>query len=351
MLWDAVSDLPLTIDGYELERRELVLGPEFTRVTTTIHLRGGGHEGLGEDVVYDVEDHDAALEQGATLPLAQDGAATLADFSDRLAGLELFPQPPVRDVSPLYRTWAYESAALDLALRQAGTSLAERLGRPVQPLHYVVSMRLPDPPDLAPVHDRLERYPGLRLKLDAQPSWDDAVLDELQATGAVASFDLKGRYTGTVVDVPADPALYERILARFPEAWLEDPHPDPGVERVLAGHWDRVTWDAPIHGIADIEALPHAPRMVNVKPSRVGGLKSLSDTYAYCERHGIGMYGGGQTELGVGRGHIQLLAALFHPDTPNDVAPGGFNTPQPPDGLPTSPMDVRPDARGFRAGG
>jgi len=350
VLWDRVADLPLAIEGYELERRELVLNAEFTRVTTTIHLRGAGHEGLGEDVVYDVEDHDAALAHGPTLPLAQrDG--TLAGFSERLQQLDLFPQPPVRDVSPLYRTWAYESAALDLALRQAGTSLAERLERPVHPLRYVVSMRLPDPPDLAPVHDRLARYPGLELKLDAQPSWDDAVLDELRATNAVASFDLKGRYTGTIVDVPGDPALYERILARFPGAWLEDPHPDPEVERVLDGHWDQVTWDAPIHGIADIEALPHAPRMVNVKPSRIGGLQALSDTYAYCEERGIGMYGGGQTELGVGRGHIQLLAALFHADTPNDVAPGGFNHPDLPDGLPTSPMDVRPDPLGFRAGG
>ncbi len=33
------------------------------------------------------------------------------------------------------------------------------------------------------------------------------------------------------------------------------------------------------------------------------------------------MYGGGMGELGVGRGQIELLAALFHPDAPNDVAP------------------------------
>ena len=33
------------------------------------------------------------------------------------------------------------------------------------------------------------------------------------------------------------------------------------------------------------------------------------------------MYGGGMGELGVGRGQIELLAALFHPEAPNDVAP------------------------------
>ena len=44
------------------------------------------------------------------------------------------------------------------------------------------------------------------------------------------------------------------------------------------------------------------------------------------------MYGGGQFELGPGRGQIQLLASIFHPDTPNDVAPGGYNVPDRPPG-------------------
>ena len=50
----------------------------------------------------------------------------------------------------------------------------------------------------------------------------------------------------------------------------------------------------------------------------------------------------------MGRDHIQYLAALFHPDTPNDVAPGGFNQPKVPDGLPESPLQLRPARTGFR---
>ena len=33
----------------------------------------------------------------------------------------------------------------------------------------------------------------------------------------------------------------------------------------------------------------------------------------------------GQFELGVGRGQIEYLASLFHSDSPNDVAPTGYN--------------------------
>ena len=54
------------------------------------------------------------------------------------------------------------------------------------------------------------------------------------------------------------------------------------------------------------------------------------------------MYGGGQHELGPGRAQIQLLASLFHPRAPNDVAPAGYNEPHPPAGLPESPLEITP---------
>ena len=122
-----------------------------------------------------------------------------------------------------------------------------------------------------------------------------------------------------------DPGLYRRVVDGLPEAWLEDPALTPETEAVLEPHRGRVTWDAVIHSVADIEALRWPPRTVNVKPSRFGSVERLFAAYDYCAANGIGAYGGGQFELGVGRDQIQLLAALFHPGTPNDVAPGGFN--------------------------
>ena len=90
---------------------------------------------------------------------------------------------------------------------------------------------------------------------------------------------------------------------------------------MLESHRERFSWDAPIHSVADIQALRYPPRMVNIKPSRLGGLRNLLDAFDYCAERGIGNYGGGQFELGVGRGQIQYLASLFHADAPNDVAP------------------------------
>jgi hypothetical protein len=260
---------------------------------------------------------------------------------------------PVRgEVSRLYRRWTFQSAALDLALRQAGRPLHEVLGRPPQPLRFVVSLRLGEPPRIEAVTDRLARYPTLRFKLDPTSSWTPEIIDALLATGAVDSVDFKSLYRGTVVDQPPDPVLYERVVTAFPNAWIEDPDVvTPETAAVLSDVHDRITWDAPIHGVADIESLPFPPRMVNIKPSRLGGLKRLCDAYDYCAAHGIGAYGGGQFELGPGRGQAQYLASLFHPDTPNDLAPSAFNIDPPPDGLPASPLPPAPEPTGFRWAG
>jgi hypothetical protein len=63
------------------------------------------------------------------------------------------------------------------------------------------------------------------------------------------------------------------------------------------------------------------------------------------------MYGGGFGELGVGRGQIELLASLFHPDTPNDVAPSAYNEDEPAGSLPVSPLAPSPAPTGFRWAG
>jgi L-alanine-DL-glutamate epimerase-like enolase superfamily enzyme len=347
--YESLAGLAVEVERYELEPHELEVSSEFTRLTTVIRIRGGGNEGVGEDVTYDALDHVALQDAGPVLPLA--GSYSLGELCEKIGKLDLFPAEPVRDVSRLYRRWAFESAALDLALRQANRSLAEAVGRQPRPGTFVMSMRLGNPPTIDPVRRRLERYPTLRFKLDPTSDWTDELISELVETGAVDSVDLKGFYRDTPVDQPADPDLYRRVAEAFPDAWIEDPALTDETLPVLEPYRDRITWDAPIHSIADIEALPWPPKMVNVKPSRFGSLQALMDGYEYLDERGIRAYGGGQWELGCGRGQIQCLASLFHPDTPNDVAPIGYGDDRVPEGLPTSPLEPTPSRIGFRWGG
>jgi hypothetical protein len=339
VLYDAVRDLPLRIDEFATDVATIELSPEFTRKTTTVRLSAGGHEGQGEDVTYDPAEH--AEDHFPQLDVAGDW--TLDTFSQFLDDAELFPAgAPQQGAYQDYRRWAFESAALDLSLRQRGQSLGDAVEREYRPVRFVSSTRATS------LDPWLELYPDLRFKLDPTPDWSDEFLAALAAKGCVDTVDLKGAYHGTPVDNPPDRVLYERVVNAFPQAWIEDPALTPETDPVLMPHHDRITWDAPIHSWVDVEALDFPPNCLNSKPSRFGAVSRLFEFYDRCEQRGIALYGGGQFELGVGRGQIQQLASLFHPEGPNDVAPGGYNAREPRPGLETSPLEARPERTGFR---
>ena len=349
--YEKLARLPLSVSSYELEERDREYG-SFTRPSTIIHIHGEGEEGIGEDVVYDVLDHIAHRDAGPVHDFS--GVSTLGEFCKLAGELDLFPgAPPEREFSRHYRRWAFESAALDLALRQAGKTLADALGLEVRPVTFVCSTRLGSMDEdsrstTEPIRKRLAKYPTLRFKLDPENDWDEELIAEIAEIASVDVLDLKGHYRGTPVDVEIDAELYRMVAEAFPEAYLEDAWFDEETRPVLEQVLDRVTWDAPLHSLADIEALEFEPKAINSKPSRFGSLEEVLSVYEHCEREGIAVYGGGQGELGVGREQIQYLASLFHPDTPNDIAPSGYNDPAVPDGLPVSPLEPRPAPSGFR---
>jgi hypothetical protein len=122
-LYDRVADLPLQIERFELEPLSVGLRETFVRRCTVIHLYGGGEEGVGEDVSYDEAMQVAFQSDGLPPELA--GEWTFGSFSAALPEL------------PGFRSWGVESAALDLALRQSGLSLAGAVGRAARPVTFV----------------------------------------------------------------------------------------------------------------------------------------------------------------------------------------------------------------------
>ena len=231
-------------------------------------------------------------------------------------------------------------------------ALWEVVERDPSPLRYVCSTRLGSFGDegrrssTEAIEARLAKYPELEFKLDPENDWDAELIEEIAGLAPVRVLDLKGMYRGTPVDVDTDPELYRAVAEAFPDAYLEDPDLNDETREVLAPHDDRVTWDAPLHSLADVKQM--ARKAINSKPSRFGSLKELLEIYEHCEANGIAIYGGGQGELQCGRGQIQYLASLFHSETPNDVAPSGFNDPAVPTGMPTSPIDPAQSETGFR---
>jgi hypothetical protein len=331
--WEQLRDLEVVVDEVRTERRTLTVSSDFERVSTVVVMSGRGEQGRGEDVTYTAEDHDWFPSP------APAGATTLAQLSASLDALTLFHGEPKMPASLDYRRWAFESAALDLALRQAGVSLADAVGREARPARFVVSTR-------ADAFAWLEVAPDLELKLDPEREWTRELMNRLAETGRVRVLDLKAYYRGTVVDLEPDPELYANVVELFPDvviedAWLEGPTGD-----VLHGQEKRLSFDAPIHSADDVRALSVEPGWINIKPSRFGRIERLLECIEHCDDRAIRLYGGGQFELDVGRRQIQALASVFYPDGPNDVAPSEYNAGGPRSGLPQSPLQP-PTGVGF----
>jgi hypothetical protein len=332
-VWDKLRGLDLSVEEITTERKSVDVSQQFTRVTTTVVFAGAGEQGRGEDVTYTAEDHDWFPE------LDPPGRTTLGELSSQLDGLRLFETEPTMPAWADYRRWAFESAALDLALQQNDLSLGAAVERNYHPVRFVVSTR-------GDAFGWLEHIHGLELKLDPENDWDRPFMERLAATDRVRVLDFKAYYKGTAVDVVPDPVLYAAVVELFPDAVLEDASLDGECGAVLRGQEGRMSFDAPIHSVADVRALPVELGWMNIKPSRFGTTERLLECIEYCAAGGIQMYGGGQFELGVGRRHIQVLASLFYPDGPNDVAPREYNAGDPRPGLPQSPLDA-PEAVGF----
>lgn len=344
-----VAELPLRIDRCDLMPLVRDTSSGFTKVSIVVRLIGGGHEGQGEDITWDQVDQIEQLRRAGELSWLR-GRRTFDEFSTLLGLADLFPVEPIRESARDYRRWAFESAALDLALRQSGFSLQNVLGRAPQPVNFVVSTRLADSSGLATLRALRGADSTLRFKLDPTPSWDHTLLAELASLAAVEVVDMKGLYDNAAVAMDPDPDLYRRVFEALPESWIEDPAVTEDTIELLDRHRERVTWDVPIRSVDDIEALPWPPRLLNLKPARFGSVRRLLETYDYCEKQGIRAYGGGMFEQGPGRGQLQYLASLFHPDGPNDLAPVAYNLPLVAGDLLPPPLPPEPHGAGFRWG-
>lgn len=349
-MYDALAELDLDIDSVEVSRRELQVSEQFRRTTSILEFHGGGETGKGEDIIYESSFH----QYPDTLLDALPGSYSFGEFSAFLEDCSLFEPDAEPDLAQRghreipakrnYRRWALESAALDLALKQHGETLASVLDREYSPVKFVVS---PSNDEQTPAYIEalIDEVPDVELKLNATESWDRETMSEIASFGRTRVVDFKSHHDE--LGVGPEYELYAQVADVFDNATLEDPVVTPETRGAFEGAEDRVSWDEPIHGIESIKSLPFTPSQLNIKPSRFGTVESLIETIAYCFENDIDLYGGGQFELGIGREHIHALASLFYSDAPNDVAPRVYNGSGVPANPPESPLVPQDDVAGL----
>jgi len=282
---DTLRALPVAIEEAAWQTAEVALAsyPGDTRPSATVTLIGGGERGCGESVAWTVAAHERFAV--AAVPL---GGWQLGAWADTV--LQRFRDP--------YERAAVEAAGIDLALRQARTSLLALAGVDTTSVRYVVSFEK--------TLDPFARMTGGgEFKIDVDPDWTDATWAALGATGRVAVLDFKGQGSA------------ERAHRAMPDALVED----PGEGSWSASLARRVTFDIPITSTRALDGLPAMPAAINLKPARMGGVLEALACAAVCAQRGIAIYLGGMFEVGVGRRQLRALAAVLSPDGPNDIAP------------------------------
>jgi L-alanine-DL-glutamate epimerase-like enolase superfamily enzyme len=257
------------------------------RPSTIVELSGQGHIGFGELVAFREEEHRAFAARLTEWLPSREG---------RVEGLVSGEAPP-------HERAALESALLDLAMRQAGLSLASLVGSGPGRLRWVASLG----PVADPRPHLLRRRPGdprPELKLDVHPDWSEEVVAVLREEGRVVILDFKGQ---------GSPDGARRLSAAFPQAIFEDAPPG-------CGH-PRLAQDRSLTRAAQVAAALEAGALVNLKAPRMGGplelLRALERVPPGAER----AYFGGMFEVGPGREQARQLAAIFCPGAPNDLAP------------------------------
>lgn len=343
-LADFFAALPVRVSSVRVRQGAVSVAdyPGGARPTSTVCLAGDGQEGFGENVAFTAEEHERFAAGAAGWLHGGEGV--------RAGAVAALMRPAI----PGYARAALEGALVDLALRQAGVSLADLTGGGAAReagapgrwarFRFVVSFAARADPAAQIRRLRAAGYTGA-FKIDVDPSWDRPTCEDLATEPGVAILDFKGR---------GDAALARRLAALFPDALLEDPPPGTTVAA-------RIARDASLADAAAVAAAWARGESVNLKAPRMGGplavLRGLEHAGRTthislpADRASDGLltaptaYLGGMFEVGVGRTQARQLAALFCADAPNDLAPVAGSLADP------SATLVRLDAPGFGVDG
>ncbi len=293
-------ELPLNVEKAHvaLDAIELPSYPDEPRPSSTIALAGRQQTGTGENVAWTRNDHRNFQRQ-----------IDAGDYTHH-GSLGSFLRVLGATVPDAYQHAAIESAAVDLALRQARTNLEELAESDLSDTRYVRSFAAsPDPlPELAA---HREQNPRIGLKVDVHPAWDEETLGQLASLGNISVLDFKHQGTS---------ATQTAVAQALPDPWLEDPGQLGECPSGILAR--RFSLDAALtSGNPEAMLQRMNPAAVNLKVPRMGGVIALLRAAAFCEAEKRPFYLGGMFEVSVGRMQARELASLLAPGGPNDLAP------------------------------
>lgn len=214
-----------------------------------------------------------------------------------------------------------ETACWDLVARSRGVPLAALLGGTRSEILSGVSLGIEDEPGA--LFDRIDGHLAegyRRVKLKIAPGRDVEVVRAVRARYPDLPLQVDANSAYTLDDLPT-----LRRLDAFGLLLIEQPLAHDDIvdhARLQSELTTPVCLDESIHSADDArKALDlNACRVINIKVSRVGGLREAKRIHDLCRARGVPVWCGGMHEFGVGRAANVALASLPGFTLPGDVS-------------------------------
>ena len=214
-----------------------------------------------------------------------------------------------------------EAALWDLEGKVSGRSVSDLLGGTRDHIESGISLGIQDSMEM--LLDRIETMLAegyARIKMKIKPGWDANAVGKVRERFPAVRLMVDANSAYTLEDVDMLRALDEYDLMMIEQPLAHDDIVDHAVlQRDLE---TAVCLDESIHTVANArEALAlNACRIINIKPARVGGLTHAKRIHDLCAEANVPVWCGGLLETGIGRAHNVALASLPNFSLPGDIS-------------------------------
>ena len=214
-----------------------------------------------------------------------------------------------------------ELAVWDLLGKIKQTSLSQMLGGTKVKVDAGVSISIQE--NLSSLLNSIENYLSegyKRIKIKIKPGWDTKPV-----------YEIRKRWKNILLQVDANSAYnlndaaHLRSLDEFNLLLIEQPlaHDDLYEHSVLQNKIKTpVCLDESITSIQQAKSAiaMHACKIINIKPTRVGGLINARKIHNIAEANDVPVWCGGMLETGIGRAFNVALASLSNFKLPGDIS-------------------------------
>jgi O-succinylbenzoate synthase len=214
-----------------------------------------------------------------------------------------------------------EMACWDLLAQRDGRSLAGMLGGTRPAIESGVSLGIET--EMSRLFALIDQYLAegyRRIKLKIGPGEDVAIVRRVRERYPAIALQVDANSAYTLDDVPTLKALDAFDLLLIEQPLAHDDIIDHA--RLQAELNTPICLDESIHSADDARKAIElgACRVVNIKVSRVGGLREAKRVHDVCQARGIPVWCGGMHEFGIGRAANVAVASLPGFTLPGDIS-------------------------------